>query len=72
MWHFIYFTGTFYLFCGISVLGLIVLYFMLPETKNKTLEEVEQLFMSEEYRSQHKKYMTYEAKDNPAFAGEKL
>lgn len=45
---------------------------MLPETKNKTLEEVEQLFMSEEYRSQHKKYMTYEAKDNPAFAGEKL
>lgn len=64
--------GTFYLFCGISVLGLIVLYFMLPETKNKTLEEVEQLFMSEEYRSQHKKYMTYEAKDNPAFAGEKL
>ncbi|VDI17127.1 MFS transporter, SP family, solute carrier family 2 (myo-inositol transporter), member 13 [Mytilus galloprovincialis] len=64
--------GTFYLFCGISVLGLIVLYFMLPETKNKTLEEVEQLFMSEEYRSKHKKYMTYEAKDNPAFAGEKL
>ncbi|KAK3579035.1 hypothetical protein CHS0354_029891 [Potamilus streckersoni] len=47
--------GTFWLFCGISLLGFIWLFFVLPETKNKTLEEVEELFMSEEYRNAHKR-----------------
>ncbi|KAL3853170.1 hypothetical protein ACJMK2_016735 [Sinanodonta woodiana] len=47
--------GTFWLFCGISLLGFIWLFFMLPETKNKTLEEVEELFMSEEYKKLHKR-----------------
>lgn len=53
--------GTFYLFCGISFLGMSILFFILPETKNKTLEEVEELFMSKEYKAkreeeQKKKY----------------
>ncbi|KAL3853171.1 hypothetical protein ACJMK2_016736 [Sinanodonta woodiana] len=47
--------GTFWLFCGISLLGFIWLFFVLPETKNKTLEEVEELFMSKEYRKLHKR-----------------
>ncbi|KAL3853168.1 hypothetical protein ACJMK2_016733 [Sinanodonta woodiana] len=47
--------GTFWLFCGISLLGFIWLFFVLPETKNKTLEEVEELFMSEEYKKLHKR-----------------
>jgi hypothetical protein len=48
------------MFCGVSLVGMIVLFFMLPETKNKTLEEVEELFMSKEYKQKHrssKKYM---------------
>ena len=71
-WYYNGFAGTFYLFCGISALGMIVLYFLLPETKNKTLEEVEELFMSEEYKRKHKQPKKYAEKDNPAFDGEKL
>lgn len=64
--------GTFYMFTGISIVGMTVLYFMLPETKNKTLEEVEELFMSEDYKRKHKTPKQYETKDNQAFDGEKL
>lgn len=61
--------GTFYLFCGISFLGMSILFFILPETKNKTLEEVEELFMSKEYKAmrdqeQKKKY----AMDNNGYS----
>ncbi|GFR94259.1 proton myo-inositol cotransporter [Elysia marginata] len=38
--------GTFWLFAGITVLGVVFMVFLLPETKDKTLEEVEQLFMN--------------------------
>ncbi|XP_048739335.2 proton myo-inositol cotransporter-like isoform X2 [Ostrea edulis] len=63
--------GTFYLFCGISFLGMSILFFILPETKNKTLEEVEELFMSKEYKAkrdqeQKKKY----AIDNNGYSEE--
>ncbi|KAL5991099.1 putative polyol transporter 1 [Asimina triloba] len=37
--------GTFYLFAGIATLSLIFFYFFLPETRGKTLEEMETLFV---------------------------
>lgn len=37
--------GAFWLFCGICFLGLLFTVIFVPETKNKTLEEMEQLFM---------------------------
>ncbi|CAM1300375.1 SLC2A13 (predicted) [Pycnogonum litorale] len=36
--------GTFWLYSGLTFVGLIVFYLFLPETKGRTLEEVEQLF----------------------------
>ncbi|XP_047312832.1 probable polyol transporter 6 [Impatiens glandulifera] len=36
--------GAFFMFCGMSVLALIFFYFFLPETKGKTLEEMEDVF----------------------------
>jgi len=36
--------GTFYLYTGLAFSGLVVFYFILPETKGKTLEEMEELF----------------------------
>lgn len=37
-------AGTFWLYSGLALIGLIVLALFLPETKGKTLEEVEGLF----------------------------
>lgn len=34
-------AGTFWLYAGICVLGFIFIWFMLPETKNKSLEQIE-------------------------------
>ncbi|XP_067126791.1 proton myo-inositol cotransporter-like isoform X1 [Centruroides vittatus] len=36
--------GTFYLYVGFAVVGWVVFFLFLPETKGKTLEEVESLF----------------------------
>lgn len=36
--------GTFYLYMGFALFGLIFFFILLPETKGKTLEEVESLF----------------------------
>lgn len=36
--------GSFFLFCGISVLAWVFFYFFLPETKGRSLEEIEELF----------------------------
>lgn len=33
--------GTFWLFSGLSVLGTIFIFFMVPETKGKTLNEIQ-------------------------------
>ena len=47
-------TGTFLLFCGLSILGTIVLYFILPETRGITLEEAEGIFMSADFKRKYK------------------
>ena len=36
--------GAYFLYCGISVLGLVSMFLFLPETKGVGLEEVEDLF----------------------------
>ena len=36
--------GAFYLYTGIALLGFFTFLWLLPETKGKSLEEVEQLF----------------------------
>ncbi|XP_041349243.1 proton myo-inositol cotransporter-like [Gigantopelta aegis] len=44
--------GTFYMFAGISTLGLLFVFLLLPETKEKTLEEVQKLFMTNDEKRQ--------------------
>jgi major inositol transporter-like SP family MFS transporter len=39
-------ANTFFLFAGLGVLALIFIYFMVPETRNKTLEDLEAEFRS--------------------------
>jgi len=39
--------GTFFLFTACTLLGIIFVYFLLPETKGKSLEEVEKLFTTQ-------------------------
>ncbi|KAK7503342.1 hypothetical protein BaRGS_00005263 [Batillaria attramentaria] len=46
--------GTFYMFAVISVLGLLFFVWLVPETKGKSLEQVEELFMSPA-KLQHKR-----------------
>lgn len=36
--------GTYWVYAGISFLGFLFVYFLLPETKGKTLEEIEAIF----------------------------
>ena len=40
----LYHLGAFYLYAGFAGLGLITLYFLLPETKGRSLEEMEAVF----------------------------
>ncbi|BFZ08922.1 hypothetical protein BsWGS_11961 [Bradybaena similaris] len=44
--------GTFLLFCGVCIVGAIFVLGFVPETKDKSLEEVEMLFMTEEVRKE--------------------
>ncbi|RAF73018.1 hypothetical protein DN546_32200, partial [Burkholderia multivorans] len=37
-------ANTFFMFPGLGVLALIFIYFMVPETRNKTLEDLEEEF----------------------------
>ncbi|GFR59206.1 proton myo-inositol cotransporter [Elysia marginata] len=43
--------GAFWLFCGVCFLGMLFTLIFVPETKNKTLEEMEQLFKGEKVDS---------------------
>ena len=47
----LYFSGVFYFYLGICCIGFTFLFFLLKETKNKTLEEVQELFMSKKYKA---------------------
>jgi len=42
-------SGAFFLYFCIAFSGVVWIYFVLPETKGKSLEEIEQLFRVEEY-----------------------
>lgn len=43
-------AATFFLFCGVSFLALIVVYLTVPETKGLQFEEVEKMLESKDYR----------------------
>eukprot|EP00049_Salpingoeca_infusionum_P013390 m.250281 g.250281 ORF g.250281 m.250281 type:complete len:188 (-) comp15433_c0_seq23:100-663(-) len=40
------FAGTFFLFAGVGILAAIFIFFQVPETKGKTLEEVQEMMTS--------------------------
>ncbi|GFN97440.1 facilitated trehalose transporter tret1 [Plakobranchus ocellatus] len=52
MAHFTDQTGTFLGFSVVCLLGAVFTLLFVPETKNRTLEEIELLFMSKEAREQ--------------------
>ncbi|XP_014354651.2 facilitated trehalose transporter Tret1 [Papilio machaon] len=60
--------GTFAVFGSVMGLALVILYFILPETKDRTLQEIEEYFIYGRYRDEHK--TKEEAKMN--VASEKL
>ncbi|XP_076447310.1 proton myo-inositol cotransporter-like [Babylonia areolata] len=68
--------GTFFLFTGICVLGLLFTVVFVPETKNKSLEEVEELFMTpaarEKSRQSREASREVIQMDNHAFEANRL
>ena len=62
----IIFSGTFWLYFGVCFLGMLFMCFMLPETKNKSLEQVQELFMSSEYKANYLREKEANAKQNEA------
>ncbi|KAL8603485.1 hypothetical protein ACOMHN_038626 [Nucella lapillus] len=46
--------GTFWLFAAMCAIGFVLLTIFLPETKNRSLEEVEQLFMTSQELQRHR------------------
>ncbi|PSN31571.1 hypothetical protein C0J52_20809 [Blattella germanica] len=50
MEHNLQLYGTFWSYGAISVVGFVYLYFQLPETEGKTLEEIEQIFAAKKLR----------------------
>ena len=52
--YFCLFSGTYWLFVGIATLGFIFFGLLLPETKGKKLEDVDQLFAKPWCSSEHR------------------
>lgn len=46
-------NGTFWLYSAVAIIGCITLYFTLPETENKTLEEIQSFFNKSKSEQQH-------------------
>ena len=57
------FIATFWLYFVICLVGLVFVILMLPETKGKTLEEVQELFMSREYKERQDRQKNYTSTD---------
>lgn len=53
-------NGTFWFYSAIAFVGLLVLYFILPETEGRTLEEVQTFFD----RRKHNHANRYDTKSN--------
>lgn len=45
-------NGTFWFYSGVCIIGCIVLYFILPETENKTLQEIQVYFEKKKDRAE--------------------
>ena len=46
-------SNTYYLFSVISVLSVVSIYFIVPETKGKSLEEIEKIFTAKDNTTTH-------------------
>lgn len=44
-------NGTFWFYSAVAIIGCFVLYFTLPETENKTLEEIQAFFVKRDAMS---------------------
>ncbi|KAF6149754.1 hypothetical protein GIB67_017487 [Kingdonia uniflora] len=57
--------GTFYMFAGVAVVAWFFFYFFLPETKGKTLEEMESVFARRCRSSQNERDVGVELRSKP-------